>query len=63
MGKIVRITRASSKNGEALFYLLIKGFERKNFETNLGRNERLGIWIKRFFPRLLHSMVLRSHVR
>lgn len=39
---------------------LIRAIERKKFEAYIGGKEVLGIYLKRFFPKLLHCLVLRS---
>ena len=42
---------------------MIRDIERKKFEAYIGRGELKGIYMKRFFPKLLHKLVLRSQVR
>ena len=42
---------------------MIKAVENEKFETYIGGKEVLGIYLKRFFPKLLHKFVLRSRVR
>lgn len=42
---------------------MIAATERKKFEAYIGRKEVLGIYVKRFFPKILHKLVLRSTVR
>jgi len=42
---------------------MIKAIERKKFEAYIGQGEVKGIYLKRFFPKLLHKVVLRSKVR
>ncbi|MDO1500860.1 SDR family oxidoreductase [Winogradskyella maritima] len=42
---------------------MIKAIERKKFEAYIGRKEVLGIYLKRFFPKLLHKFVLKNKVR
>ncbi|WP_345742075.1 hypothetical protein [Cellulophaga baltica] len=37
--------------------------EKKKFEAYIGKKEVLGIYLKRFFPKLLHKIVLKSEVR
>ena len=39
---------------------MIKAMERKKFEVYIGRKEIMGVYVKRFFPKLLHKVVLRS---
>jgi len=42
----------------------IKAVENKKFEVCIGgKKEILGIYLKRFFPKLLHKIVLKSQVR
>jgi short-subunit dehydrogenase len=36
---------------------------KKKFEVYIGKKEVLGVYLKRFFPKLLHYFVLRSAVR
>lgn len=36
---------------------------KKKFEAYIGKKEVLGVYLKRFFPKLLHYFVLRSSVR
>ncbi len=42
---------------------MINAIEQKKFEAYIGRKELIGIYLKRFFPRLLHKTVLKSTVR
>jgi short-subunit dehydrogenase len=42
---------------------LIKAVESKKFEAYIGGKEVLGVYLKRFFPKLLHRFVLQSKVR
>lgn len=42
---------------------MIRAIERKKFEAYIGKKEVIGIYLKRFFPKLLHRVVLRSTVR
>lgn len=42
---------------------MIKAIEKRKFEAYIGRKEVLGVYLKRFFPKLLHYFVLRSKVR
>ena len=39
---------------------MIKAIERKKFEAYMGKKEVAGIYLKRFFPKLLHRVVLKS---
>ena len=42
---------------------IIRAIVRQKFEVYVGRGEVKGIYLKRFFPKLLHKVVLRSQVR
>ncbi len=42
---------------------IIRAMEKKKFEAYVGGTEIAGVYLKRFFPRLLHKVVLRSAVR
>ena len=42
---------------------LIKAVESNTFEAYIGGKEVLGVYLKRFFPKLLHRFVLQSKVR
>ncbi|MEE9365020.1 MAG: SDR family oxidoreductase [Cellulophaga sp.] len=42
---------------------MIKAIEKKKFEAYIGRKEVLGVYLKRFFPKLLHRIVLKSEVK
>lgn len=42
---------------------LVKAIEKEKFEIYIGGKEVLGIYLKRFFPKILHKFVLRSKVR
>lgn len=42
---------------------IIMAIAKKKFETYIGGKEVKGIYMKRFFPRLLHKLVLKSQVR
>lgn len=42
---------------------MIRAVEAKKFEAYIGGKEVLGVYLKRFFPKLLHYSVLRSKVR
>ena len=56
----------ATKNGLTPSYFakkMIKAVERKKFEVYIGQREVIGIYLKRFFPKLLHKLVLKSQVR
>ncbi|MEK6154249.1 SDR family oxidoreductase [Flavobacteriaceae bacterium 3-367] len=42
---------------------MIKAVERKKYEAYIGRGEVKGIYLKRFFPKMLHKVVLKSIVK
>lgn len=42
---------------------MIRAVEREKFEVYIGRKEALAVYIKRYFPRLLHRIVMKSKVR
>ena len=42
---------------------MLKAIQKEKFEAYIGKKEVLGIYLKRFFPKLLHKVVLRSAVR
>jgi short-subunit dehydrogenase len=39
---------------------MIRAIERLKYEAYLGKKEVMGIYLKRFFPKLLHRLVLKS---
>ena len=41
---------------------MIKAIVNKKYEAYIGRKEVNGVYLKRFFPKLLHKVVLRSQV-
>jgi short-subunit dehydrogenase len=55
----------ATKNGlavEVFAKKMIKAIERKKFEAYISGKEKMGIYL-RFFPKLLHKVVLKSTVR
>lgn len=42
---------------------MVNAIQREKFEVYIGRKETLGVYLKRFFPTLLHYFVIRSKVR
>ncbi len=42
---------------------MVKAIEKEKYEAYIAGRELIGIYLKRFFPRLLHKVVLRSRVR
>ena len=56
----------ATKNGlpvETFTKKMLKAIEKEKFEAYIGRKEVLGIYLKRFFPKLLHKFVINSKVR
>ena len=41
---------------------MLRAVARKKFEAYIGGKETMGVYVKRFFPKLLHKLVLRSEV-
>lgn len=42
---------------------MLKAIKKEKFEAYIGKGETKGVYLKRFFPKLLHKLVLRSQVR
>lgn len=42
---------------------MLKAIKKEKFEVYIGKGETKGVYLKRFFPKLLHKVVLRSAVR
>lgn len=42
---------------------MLKAIKKEKFEAYIGKGETKGIYLKRFFPKLLHKIVLKSKVR
>lgn len=42
---------------------MIRAVQRNKYEAYIGGKESLAIYVKRFFPRLLHRIVIKSEVR
>jgi short-subunit dehydrogenase len=42
---------------------MLKAIQKEKYEAYIGKFEAFGVYVKRFFPKLLHKMVLRSKVR
>lgn len=56
----------STENGMSLAKFvpkMIRAIEQKKFEVYIAKNEILGIYLKRFFPKILHKLVVKSKVR
>jgi hypothetical protein len=41
---------------------MLRAIEKQRMEVYIGGKEVSGVYMKRFFPRLLHKLVLRSRV-
>lgn len=41
---------------------MLKAIQKEKFEAYIGKSEILGVYVKRFFPKLLHKLVLKSKV-
>lgn len=56
----------STENGMELSEFIpkmIRAIERKKFEVYIAKNEILGVYFKRFLPKYLHKLVVKSKVR
>lgn len=56
----------ATQNGitpENAAHQIIKSIEKDAFEVYVGGKEIKGVYLKRFFPKLLHKVVLKSQVR
>ncbi|WP_397362889.1 SDR family oxidoreductase [Olleya sp. R77988] len=42
---------------------MLKAMHKEKFEAYIGKKEVLGVYLKRFFPKLLHKITLKSAVR
>ncbi|TAI48649.1 SDR family oxidoreductase [Flagellimonas allohymeniacidonis] len=42
---------------------IVKAMRNEKFEVYIGRSEIRGIYLKRFFPKMLHKVVMKSQVR
>lgn len=42
---------------------MLKAIKKEKFEAYIGKGETKGVYLKRFFPKLLHKVVLKSAVR
>jgi len=42
---------------------MLKAIKKRKFEAYIGKGETKGVFLKRFFPRFLHKVILRSPVR
>lgn len=65
-GSVQTKNDAATLNGLAPDYVaqkIVKAIQSQKFEVYIGRKEIGGIYLKRFFPKILHKMVLKSKVR
>lgn len=56
----------ATENGlsvEAFCKRMLKAIKKEKFEAYIGKKEVLGVYLKRFFPMLLHKFVMRSKVK
>lgn len=56
----------ATKNGlspQVFAIKMVKAIETQKFEVYIGKWEVIGIYLKRYFPKLLHRTVLRNKVR
>jgi len=42
---------------------MLTAIQKEKFEAYIGKKEILGVYLKRFFPKLLHRKVMKSQVR
>lgn len=65
-GSISNAEDEATKNGISASQCakkIITAIQKKKFEVYIGGREKYGVLLKRFFPKLLHRLVLRSKVR
>lgn len=56
----------ATQNGlsvEVFVKKMLIAIEKEKFEAYIGGKETLGIYLKRFFPKLLHKLVLKSKIK
>lgn len=53
---------ANGMTTESLAFKIIRATEKRKFEIYVGGKETFAVYLKRFFPRLLHRIVLKSEV-
>lgn len=64
-GSLKKVNDPGTANGlppEVFARKMLKAIARKKYEAYIGRKEIKGVYLKRFFPKLLHKVVLRSQV-
>jgi hypothetical protein len=42
---------------------MLIAISKQKFEAYIGKKETMGVFLKRFFPKLLHKTVMKSEVR
>lgn len=65
-GSLLNALDDATENGlsvEEFAKKMLKAVSKNKFEAYIGGKETKGIWLKRFFPKLLHKVVLNSKVR
>ncbi len=53
---------ASGMEADVFASKMVRAMERKKYEAYIGGKEVSGVYLKRFFPKLLHKVVLKSQV-
>lgn len=65
-GSVQNSQDEATENGlpvEVFAQKMMKAIRNKKMEVYIGQKEVMGIWLKRFFPKLLHRVVMKSKVR
>lgn len=65
-GSLQQTQDASTENGlhvDVFAKRMLKAITKEKFEAYIGKKEVLGIYIKRFFPRMIHNVISKSKVR
>lgn len=65
-GSLQKNQDSATQNGlspEVFCKQMIKAIEKEKFEAYIGKKEIFGVYLKRFFPKLLHKFVLKNQVR
>lgn len=65
-GSVQNSQDEATENGlpvEVYAQKMMKAIRNKKMEVYIGQKEVMGIWLKRFFPKLLHRVVMKSKVR
>ena len=64
-GKLEKLDKAT-ENGlsvEEFTKRMLIAISKQKFEAYIGKKETMGVFLKRFFPKLLHKTVMKSEVR